>query len=72
MSLSQAFETFRFTTAKERSALLKKWFEICNANATELAEILTAEQGKPLTESKGEIAYGSSFLEWFGEEARRY
>lgn len=67
----EAFQTWRDTTAKERSALLRKWFEICNKNHEELAKILTAEQGKPLAEAKGEVTYGSSFLEWFSEEARR-
>lgn len=50
---------------------MRKWFEICNKNHEELAKILTAEQGKPLAEAKGEVTYGSSFLEWFSEEARR-
>eukprot|EP00094_Tigriopus_californicus_P005264 TCALIF_05074-PA protein Name:"Similar to Aldh5a1 Succinate-semialdehyde dehydrogenase, mitochondrial (Rattus norvegicus)" AED:0.17 eAED:0.17 QI:569/0.8/0.83/1/1/1/6/157/600 len=67
----EAFQTWRDTTAKERSALLRKWFEMCNKNHNELAKILTAEQGKPLAEAKGEVSYGSSFLEWFSEEARR-
>ena len=67
----QAFETWRDTTAKERSALLRKWFELCNANQDELGRILCLEQGKPLAEAKGEVSYGSSFLEWFSEEARR-
>lgn len=69
--VSQAFATWRETSAKERSALLRKWFELCNANHDELARILTTEQGKPLAESKGEVGYGSSFLEWFSEETRR-
>lgn len=67
----QAFQSWKETTAKERSILLRKWYDLCNKNQEELAKILTAEQGKPLTESRGEVAYGSSFLEWFSEQARR-
>jgi len=67
----EAFQSWRWTTAKERSNLLRKWFDLCQANADELAKILTAEQGKPLAEAKGEVGYGNSFLEWFSEEARR-
>ena len=67
----EAFQSWRWTTAKERSNLLRKWFDLCNQNQEELAKILTAEQGKSLAESRGEIAYGSGFLEWFSEEARR-
>ncbi|MBY3181996.1 NADP-dependent succinate-semialdehyde dehydrogenase [Rhizobium sp. 25PS6] len=58
-------------TAKERSAILRKWFELMMANQDDLGCILTLEQGKPLAEAKGEIAYGASFIEWFAEEARR-
>lgn len=58
-------------TAKERSAVLRKWFELMMANQDDLGRILTMEQGKPLAEAKGEIAYGASFVEWFAEEARR-
>ncbi|MCV3735093.1 NADP-dependent succinate-semialdehyde dehydrogenase [Rhizobium sp. TRM96647] len=58
-------------TAKERSAILRKWFELMMANQDDLGRILTLEQGKPLAEAKGEIAYGASFIEWFAEEARR-
>ncbi|HUH49693.1 MAG TPA: NADP-dependent succinate-semialdehyde dehydrogenase [Mycoplana sp.] len=58
-------------TAKERSAILRKWFELMMANQDDLGRILTMEQGKPLAEAKGEIAYGASFVEWFAEEARR-
>jgi succinate-semialdehyde dehydrogenase/glutarate-semialdehyde dehydrogenase len=58
-------------TAKERSAVMKKWFAMTMENQEDLAQILTAEQGKPLSESRGEIAYGASFIEWFAEEARR-
>ncbi|MFD1329806.1 NADP-dependent succinate-semialdehyde dehydrogenase [Mycoplana ramosa] len=58
-------------TAKERAAILRKWFELMMANQDDLGRILTMEQGKPLAEAKGEIAYGASFVEWFAEEARR-
>ena len=58
-------------TGKERAAVLRKWFDLMMANADDLATILTAEQGKPLAEAKGEIAYGASFLEFFAEEAKR-
>ncbi|WP_372833042.1 NAD-dependent succinate-semialdehyde dehydrogenase [Puniceibacterium confluentis] len=58
-------------TGKERAAMLRKWFDLIMANQHDLGVILTAEQGKPLTEAKGEIAYGASFIEFFGEEAKR-
>ncbi|WP_146590394.1 NAD-dependent succinate-semialdehyde dehydrogenase [Puniceibacterium confluentis] len=58
-------------TGKERAAVLRKWFDLIMANQHDLGVILTAEQGKPLTEAKGEIAYGASFIEFFGEEAKR-
>ncbi len=58
-------------TAKERAGILRRWFELMMAAQDDLGRILTAEQGKPLAEAKGEIAYGASFIEWFAEEARR-
>ncbi len=58
-------------SAKERGQILRKWFQLMMDNQEDLAQILTAEQGKPLAESRGEIAYGASFIEWFAEEARR-
>ncbi len=58
-------------TAKDRSNLLRAWYDLMVENADDLATILTAEQGKPLAEAKGEIMYGASFIEWFAEEARR-
>jgi len=58
-------------TAKERATILRRWFELMMDNQDDLGRILTAEQGKPLPEAKGEIAYGASFIEWFAEEARR-
>lgn len=70
-SARRAFRTWQTTTAKERSGRLRRWFELMIQNQEELAKVLTAEQGKPLKDAKGEIAYGASFLEWFSEEARR-
>jgi succinate-semialdehyde dehydrogenase/glutarate-semialdehyde dehydrogenase len=58
-------------TAKERAAILRKWFNLMMENQEDLAQIMTAEQGKPLTESRGEIAYGASFIEFFAEESKR-
>jgi succinate-semialdehyde dehydrogenase/glutarate-semialdehyde dehydrogenase len=58
-------------TGKERAAIMRKWFELMMANQDDLGTILCAEMGKPLAEAKGEIAYGASFIEWFGEEAKR-
>ena len=58
-------------TAKERSAILRQWFGLIMAAQEDLAQLMTAEQGKPLTESRGEIAYAASFVEWFAEEAKR-
>ncbi len=58
-------------TAKERSAILRRWFDLIIENADDLARLLTAEQGKPLAEARGEIVYGASFIEWFAEEAKR-
>ncbi|SFR45236.1 succinate-semialdehyde dehydrogenase / glutarate-semialdehyde dehydrogenase [Yoonia tamlensis] len=57
--------------AKERAQILRKWFDLLMANQEDLAVIMTAEQGKPLAEARGEVAYGASFIEWFGEEAKR-
>ena len=66
-----AFKSWRKLLAKERSAILRKWYELMLANVDDLAAIMTAEQGKSLTESRGEIAYAASFLEWFAEEGKR-
>ena len=60
-----AFKTWRKLLAKERSAILRKWFELMMANIDDLAAILTAEQGKSLTEARGDITYAATFLEWF-------
>ncbi|NYT38702.1 NAD-dependent succinate-semialdehyde dehydrogenase [Allopusillimonas soli] len=67
----KALPDWRARSAKERAALLRRWYDLCMENQEDLARILTLEQGKPLTESRGEIAYGSSFIEWFAEEAKR-
>jgi len=67
----QAWPAWRAKTAKERHAVLMKWFSLIVANADDLARILTAEQGKPLAEARGEVVYGASFIEWFAEEAKR-
>lgn len=67
----EAGRTWRKTTAKERSKILRRWFDMIVENQEDLARILSAEQGKPLAESRGEILYGASFIEWFAEEAKR-
>ena len=66
-----AWPAWRSKTAKERSTILRKWFDLLMANQDDLGRIMTAEQGKPLAEAKGEVAYGASFVEWFAEEAKR-
>ncbi len=66
-----ALPAWRAKSAKERSVLLRKWFDLIMQHQEELGAILTAEQGKPLTEAKGEIAYGANYIEWFAEEAKR-
>ncbi len=66
-----AWGPWRKKTAKERSILLRKWFDLLMANQEDLGRIMTAEQGKPLAEAKGEVAYAASFVEWFAEEAKR-
>ncbi len=66
-----AFQSWKRTTAKERAAILKRWFDLMMENQEDLAILMTREQGKPLAESRGEIAYGASFIEWFAEEAKR-
>lgn len=66
-----AWPAWRSKTGKERSAILRKWFDLIIANTEDLAVLMTAEQGKPLAEARGEVAYGASFVEWFAEEAKR-
>ncbi|WP_281687165.1 NADP-dependent succinate-semialdehyde dehydrogenase [Pseudomonas citronellolis] len=67
----KALPAWRALTAKDRANRLRRWFELMIENQDDLARLMTLEQGKPLTEAKGEIAYAASFLEWFGEEAKR-
>lgn len=66
-----ALPAWRARTAKERAAVLRRWFELILANQEDLAVLMTAEQGKPLAEARGEVAYGASFIEWFAEEGKR-
>ena len=66
-----AWPAWRAKTAKERANILRKWFELMMANQEDLAKLMTIEQGKPIAESRGEIAYGASFIEWFAEEGKR-
>ncbi len=66
-----AWPAWKAKTAKERSIILRKWYDLLMANQDDLGRIMTAEQGKPLAEAKGEVAYGASFVEWFAEEAKR-
>lgn len=70
-SAHQAQQLWAAKTAKERSKILRKWYELVMANQDDLARILTLEQGKPISEARGEIAYGASYIEWFSEEAKR-
>ncbi|MGO9546691.1 MAG: NAD-dependent succinate-semialdehyde dehydrogenase [Rhodomicrobium sp.] len=67
----RAFPAWSGLLAKERSAILRHWFELQLRHAEDLARLMTAEQGKPLAEARGEVAYGASFVEWFAEEAKR-
>jgi succinate-semialdehyde dehydrogenase/glutarate-semialdehyde dehydrogenase len=66
-----AFPAWRVRTAKERADILRRWFELIMQSREDLATLMTLEQGKPLSESRGEVAYGAAFIEWFSEEARR-
>ena len=68
---NNAWPAWRAKTAKERAALLRKWFDLMMQHQEDLAVLMTTEQGKPLSESRGEIAYGAAFIEWFAEEAKR-
>src|SRR5262245_18677980 len=68
---ASAYPAWRARTGKERAALLRKWFDAIMANQEDLAHLMTLEQGKPLAESRGEVAYGAGFIEWFSEEAKR-
>jgi len=66
-----AWPDWRSKTAKERAIILKKWFDLIMSNQEDLAILMTAEQGKPLAEARGEVGYGASFIEWFAEEGKR-
>jgi succinate-semialdehyde dehydrogenase/glutarate-semialdehyde dehydrogenase len=68
---SRALVTWRQKTVKERAAILRKWFNLVIEHQDDLAQIMTAEQGKPLPEAKGEVVYGANYIEWFAEEAKR-
>src|SRR5947207_2336025 len=67
----KALPAWRGKTAKERAQILRRWYDLMMTNQDDLATLMTAEQGKPLAESKGEIAYAAAFIEWFGEEGKR-
>ena len=66
-----AWPAWRSKTSKERSIILRKWFDLLMANVDDLGRLMTAEQGKPFAEAKGEVVYGASFVEWYAEEAKR-
>jgi succinate-semialdehyde dehydrogenase/glutarate-semialdehyde dehydrogenase len=68
---NEALPAWRARTGKDRAAILRKWFDLIMANQEDLAKLMTAEQGKPLAESRGEIAYAASYVEWFAEEGKR-
>lgn len=68
---NRAWPAWRTTTVKQRHAILLKWFQLLMENQEDIARIMTAEQGKPLAETRGEVAYGASFVEWYAEEAKR-
>ncbi|MEQ8392492.1 MAG: NAD-dependent succinate-semialdehyde dehydrogenase [Thalassospira sp.] len=68
---NEALPAWRARTAKDRAAVLRKWFDLCMAAKDDLALLMTREQGKPLAEAAGEVAYGASFIEWFAEEGKR-
>jgi succinate-semialdehyde dehydrogenase/glutarate-semialdehyde dehydrogenase len=68
---NRARSPWRAKTAKERALVMRRWYELMMAAQEDLAQLMTAEQGKPLSESRGEIAYGASFIEWFAEEGKR-
>jgi len=71
LAAERAWAPWRRKTAKERGQILRRWHDLILANQEDLARLMTAEQGKPLAESRGEIAYGASFIEWFAEEGKR-
>src|SRR5581483_11307411 len=67
---ARAFPLWRAKTAKERAVVLRRWHDLMLEHRHDLARLMTTEQGKPLTESQGEVVYAAGFLEWFGEEAK--
>jgi succinate-semialdehyde dehydrogenase/glutarate-semialdehyde dehydrogenase len=71
LAANAAWPEWLSRTAKERAAILKKWFDLIMSNQEDLAMLMTAEQGKPLAEARGEVGYGASFIEWFAEEGKR-
>jgi succinate-semialdehyde dehydrogenase/glutarate-semialdehyde dehydrogenase len=71
LAAEAALPAWRGKTAKERAAIMRRWFELILAHGDDLAQMITAECGKPLSEAKGEVGYGASFVEWFAEEAKR-
>jgi succinate-semialdehyde dehydrogenase/glutarate-semialdehyde dehydrogenase len=71
VAAAKAFPAWKARTAKDRAQLLRRWYELIMANLEDLAQLMTAEQGKPLAETRGEVAYGASFIEWFAEEGKR-
>jgi len=68
---ARALPAWRSRTAKDRAAILRRWFDLIIAHTEDLAQLMTAEQGKPLAEARGEVSYGASFIEWFAEEGKR-
>ena len=68
---ARALPAWRARTAKDRGVILRRWFDLIIAHTEDLAQLMTAEQGKPLAEARGEVAYGASFIEWFAEEGKR-
>src|SRR6478609_6734676 len=68
---SRAFPAWRARTAKERSAILYRWYELIIENKQWLGQLMTTEQGKPLKEAEGEVEYAASFIQWFAEQAKR-
>lgn len=71
LAAQRAFPGWASKSGKERAQILRRWFDLIITNADDLARLMTAEQGKPLAEAKGEVGYGASFIEWFAEEAKR-
>src|SRR5690625_2220842 len=67
----KAFKQWRHVPAKERAQIMRRWFDLITQNKEDLATIMTLEQGKPLAESRGEIDYGASYIEWYAEEGKR-